>query len=44
MPWIQVKYNLNFLVNKRGETGLEHFNDSKAFIEYSNDMEMFTKT
>ena len=26
-------------INKRGSTGLEHFNDSKAFIEYSNDMD-----
>ena len=27
-----------FLINKREGTGLKHFNDSKAFIEYSNDM------
>ena len=27
-----------FLINKRESTGLKHFNDSKAFIEYSNDM------
>ena len=27
-----------FLINKRGSIGLEHFNDLKAFIEYSNDM------
>ena len=26
------------LINKRESTGLKHFNDSKAFIEYSNDM------
>ena len=26
------------LINKRGSTGLKHLNDSKAFIEYSNDM------
>ena len=26
------------LVNKRKSTGLKHLNDSKAFIEYSNDM------
>ena len=27
-----------FLINKRKTTGLKHFNDPKAFIEYSNDM------
>ena len=27
-----------FLVNKQESTGLNHFNDSKAFIEYSNYM------
>ena len=26
------------LVNKRESTDIKHFNDSKAFIEYSNDM------
>ena len=31
------KYQL--LVNKRESTGLEYFNDSKVFIEYSNDMD-----
>ena len=25
-------------VNKREKVGLNHFNDPKAFIEYSNDM------
>ena len=28
-----------FLINKRESTGLKYFNDPKAFIEYSNDME-----
>ena len=28
-----------FLNNKRESTGLKHFNDPKAFIEYSNDMQ-----
>ena len=28
-----------FLINKRESTGLKHFNDSKAFSEYSNDMQ-----
>ena len=31
----EAKYQ--FLVNKRESTGLKKFNDSKAFIEYSND-------
>ena len=28
-----------FLINKRESTGLKHFNNPKAFIEYSNDMQ-----
>ena len=27
-----------YLINKRERVGLKHFNDPKAFIEYSNDM------
>ena len=27
------------LINIREKVGLKHFNDSKAFIEYSNDMQ-----
>ena len=27
------------LINKPGEVGLDHFDDHKAFIEYSNDMQ-----
>ena len=27
-----------YLINKRESVGLNHFNDSKAFIEYSNDI------
>ena len=27
-----------YLINKRKSVGLKHFNDPKAFIEYSNDM------
>ena len=27
-----------FLIKKRESIGLKHFNDSKAFIEYSDDM------
>ena len=36
MNWL-----LLFLISftsKQGSTGLKHLNDSKAFIEYSNDM------
>ena len=32
----EAKYQ--FLINKRESTGLKHFNEPKAFIEYSNDM------
>ena len=28
-----------FLINKGERTGLKHLNDSKAFIEYSNNMD-----
>ena len=30
--------NYQYLINKRESLGLKHFNDPKAFIEYSNDM------
>ena len=30
--------NYQFLVDKRENTGLKYLNDSKTFIEYSNDM------
>ena len=33
----EAKYQ--FLINKRKSVGLEHFDDPKAFIEYSNDMQ-----
>ena len=33
----QAKYQL--LINKRESTGLKYLNDSKAFIEYSNDVD-----
>ena len=33
----EAKYQ--FLINKRESTGLKHFNDPKAFIEYSNNMQ-----
>ena len=31
----EAKYQ--YLINKRGKVGLNHFNDPKAFMEYSND-------
>ena len=33
----EAKYQ--FLINKRESTGLKHFNNPKAFIVYSNDMQ-----
>ena len=33
----EVKYQL--LIEKRENTGLKYLNDSKAFLEYSNDMD-----
>ena len=33
----EAKYQL--LINKRESTSLKYLNDSKAFIEYSNDMD-----
>ena len=33
----ETKYQ--YLINKREQVGLDHFNDPKTFMEYSNDME-----
>ena len=33
------KAKYQFLINKRESTGLKNFNDPKAFIEYSNNMQ-----
>ena len=33
----EAKYQL--LINKHEDVGLKHYNDSKAFIEYSNNMD-----
>ena len=38
MPRIQMKQN-NLFINKRKGVGLKHYNYSKAFIEYSNDID-----
>ena len=32
-----------YLINKREHVGVNHLNDLKAFIEYSNDMHKFIK-
>ena len=37
----EVKYQ--YLINIREKVGIDHFDDPKAFIEYSNDSQMFTK-
>ena len=37
----EAKYQ--FLINKRESTGLRHVNDTKAFIEYSNEFRDFYK-
>ena len=33
-----MKKTINFIVDKLNSAGLKHFNDSKTFIKYSNDM------
>ena len=33
----EIKYQ--FLIKSQESTGLKHVNDSKSFIEYSNDMD-----
>ena len=38
----EAKYQ--FLIDKRKSTGLKHFNDSKAFIEYPDDVDNIYKT
>ena len=39
MQKIHMKEKHQYLINKREKVGLNHFNDPKAFIEYSNDMQ-----
>ena len=39
MQKIHMKKKNQYLINKREKVGLNHFNDPKAFIEYSNDMQ-----
>ena len=38
----EAKYQ--FLINKQESKGTKHFNDSKAFIEYSSNMDNIYKT
>ena len=39
MQKIHMKKKYQYLINKRGKVGLNHFNDPKSFMEYSNDMQ-----
>ena len=38
MQRIHMKKKYQYLINKREKVGLNHFDDPKTFIEYSNDM------
>ena len=37
--YLYAKDPYQFLINKRERAGIKHFNDPKAFIEYSNDVQ-----
>ena len=37
--YLYAKDLYQYLINKREKVGLNHFNDPKPFIEYSNDMQ-----
>ena len=39
----QYEKEYQYLINKREKVGLNHFNDNKAFMEYSNEMQDFHK-
>ena len=39
MQRIHMKKKYQYLINKHEKVGLNHFNDPKAFMEYSNDMQ-----
>ena len=43
MQRIHMKKIYQYLINKRENVGLNHFNDPKAFMVYSNDMQDFYK-
>ena len=40
---IDLNEKYQFLIKKREDVGIKHFNDSKAFTEYSNDMDNIYK-
>ena len=40
---IFMKQNIKYYLTRRENTGLKHFNDSKAFIEYLNDKDNIYK-
>ena len=39
MQRIHMKKKYQYLINKREKVGLNHFNDPKAFMKYSSDMQ-----
>ena len=39
MQRIHIKKKYQYLINKREKVGLNHFNDPKTFMKYSNDMQ-----
>ena len=39
MQRIHMKKKYQYLINKREKVGLNHFNDPKSFMEYSNDIQ-----
>ena len=43
MQRIHMKKKYQYLINKREKVGLNQFNDPKAFMEYSNDMQVVYK-
>ena len=43
MQKIQMKIQIQYLINNRENVGLNHFNDPKTFIEYLNDARCLQK-
>ena len=39
MQKIRTKQNITYLINKRQKVGSDYYDDPKAFMEYSNDMQ-----
>ena len=39
MQEIHIKQKYQYLINKYEKVGVNHFNDPKAFMEYSNDVQ-----